>query len=155
MVDSFKKIREKLVKAFGYALGDLMVPFLFIILTFIVGENHPFSKFPMYSQFPSNADYFYLAEETGKPISAYKIFKFRTNELKDMIQIKVKNYQLDRENNAQLSVAAKEVLRLVLENNEDNPQLKKIKSIHLVRHQIIREGNKIREVDIPLAVVNL
>lgn len=137
------------------AISFVLLPLLFIALTQLFGENHPFSKFPMYSRFPASADYFYLAEEPGKPISSYKNFNFRTNELKDLLQIRVKYYGANRDSAEELKKPAEEVLKFVVNENRTNPRLKKLQQLYLIRHKIVFQHEQLYEHDEILASVAL
>lgn len=45
-----------------------------VIALFIIKEQFPFSNFPMYSNFDSEADVLFIADQTGNPVSMDRVF---------------------------------------------------------------------------------
>lgn len=46
-----------------------------VILLFVVKEQFPFSNFPMYSNFDTEADVVYIADQKGEPVSMDAVFR--------------------------------------------------------------------------------
>jgi len=59
-------------------LGPAM---FYIVLSLILGEVHPFSKFEMYDYFPSSALAFNLREPNGKMLAVNRYFNYRTADI--------------------------------------------------------------------------
>jgi len=53
----------------------------YIVLSLILGEVHPFSKFEMYDYFPSSALAFNLREPNGKMLAVNRYFNYRTADI--------------------------------------------------------------------------
>jgi hypothetical protein len=64
----------------------LLLPRLWVVVALLlaVGEEFPFSRFPMYASFDPVADYYYVAEVTGKPLPCLAVFGSSTAKLKKM-----------------------------------------------------------------------
>ena len=56
-------------------------------LCLAVGENYPFSNFPMYSAFAKNSYYLYLADAAGRPLPTTR-FGVTTSRLKKIFELK-------------------------------------------------------------------
>ncbi|MDB4061253.1 hypothetical protein N9515_04830 [Vicingaceae bacterium] len=67
---------DKSRKFFKWGLSTFGVALFYILVVLLVGEIHPFSRFPMYSSFPNWSYSFYLTDETDKivPFSKLKTF---------------------------------------------------------------------------------
>jgi hypothetical protein len=68
-----------------YSLMLISPAIVFLILSFGIYEEHPFSRFAMYSSFPETADYYYFALEDGTPISGLKAGVVSLAQLKDIM----------------------------------------------------------------------
>jgi hypothetical protein len=53
----------------------------YVILSLIIGENHPFSREPMYNSFPNLAIAFYLTDSTGHILPVKKYFGYNTDAI--------------------------------------------------------------------------
>ena len=71
--------------------------------------------------------------------------------MKDMIQVKVSHSHLDRNSDEQLMQPAAEVLNFVIKKNLSNRELKNYKILKLIRHEIKRVDDLVKERDIVLA----
>jgi hypothetical protein len=69
--------------------------FAYLILVAIFGECHPFTHYPMFSSFPNYADYYYVEDENGHPLSTIRTFHRATSEIKDLFSISMNNRGLD------------------------------------------------------------
>lgn len=76
-------IIENLVRTNSYWLRVLyLLPAsLYIALSLLVGEIHPFSRFEMYDSFPSEALAFRVVDGSGKTLPCKELFGLRTADL--------------------------------------------------------------------------
>lgn len=56
----------------------------------LIGEQFPFSYFPMYSSFDPTTDYYYVADEKGKPYACVEIFGTSTANVKKMYRARLR-----------------------------------------------------------------
>lgn len=64
-----------------YLYPYFLVGLIYIVLSLIIGENHPFTLLPVYSTFPNYAYSFYLSDGTGKVIPIGKYFSYGAADL--------------------------------------------------------------------------
>ena len=69
----------------GFSPGSVAV----VALLLAVGEEFPFSRFPMYATFDPVADYYYLADAGGRPLACLPVFGTSTAKLKKMYRSRV------------------------------------------------------------------
>jgi len=50
--------------------------------SFLVGEQYPITRFPMYDQFPDHTFYVYVADRDGNPIPVHSLTGINTSKLK-------------------------------------------------------------------------
>ena len=55
-----------------------------------IGEEFPFSNFPMYSNLSTKSDYLYLTNEEDQPLGCQSIFNLKTDVLKKMYNARLK-----------------------------------------------------------------
>jgi hypothetical protein len=135
-----------------YAL--VLLPFLFYFSAVqFIGEAHPFSRFPMYSSFPDNADYFYIADDKNNPISTLKVFGITIDQLKDMVEIRASNYKISRSDSIGMKRIASECLKEIIGQNTDIK--KKYAEMKWVRHEFFFNQSEIIERKSILAVCKL
>ena len=48
-----------------------------VVALLVIGEQFPFSYFPMYSSFDPRADYYYVADSAGQPLACVQAFRRR------------------------------------------------------------------------------
>ena len=57
----------------------LWLPFRYmtalVVALFVIKEQFPFSNFPMYSNFDTEADVVYVADQNGKPVAMDEVFR--------------------------------------------------------------------------------
>lgn len=58
------------------------------LISQVVGQCHPFSRFPMYSSFPAEADIFYITDKKGHPIPSLKALGIMGPEIKQRVEHK-------------------------------------------------------------------
>lgn len=83
------------------ALTDALpkIPLLFCaVMTavlWLVGENYPFSNFPMYSNFQPETDYLWISDGNDQPLAVQKVFGHRTSTLKKVFGRNIKSTRDD------------------------------------------------------------
>lgn len=63
---------------------------LLVIALLLIGEQFPFSYFPMYSSFDPEADYYYVANEQGEPYACVETFGTSTANVKKMYRARLR-----------------------------------------------------------------
>ena len=64
-----------------------------VILTvalLLIGEEFPFSYFPMYSSFDPQTDYYFVADEGGNPLACVEVFGTSTANVKKMYRARLR-----------------------------------------------------------------
>jgi len=61
-----------------------------VVALLVIGEQFPFSYFPMYSSFDPMADYYYVADATGKPLACVPAFGTSTANVKKMFRARLR-----------------------------------------------------------------
>jgi hypothetical protein len=56
----------------------------------LIGEQFPFSYFPMYSSFDPRADYYYVATGAGQPVACVPAFGTSTANVKKMFRTRLR-----------------------------------------------------------------
>ncbi|MCW5906470.1 MAG: hypothetical protein KIS94_01305 [Chitinophagales bacterium] len=124
-------------------------PFLlFILLSLLLGEEHPFSRFDMYASFPTKATYYFLADENNNSISGMKEFSFSVFRIKDMMNAYM------RGNEAAEAAAAVSVLQAV-EEDYVKQGAKTYTSISLVKRTLELQAGKVNGKSDVIATLNL
>jgi len=62
----------------------------------VIGEQFPFSYFPMYSSFDPTADYYYLANEEGEPLASVEVVGTSTANVKKMYRARLRELVVRR-----------------------------------------------------------
>lgn len=83
----------------------------YLALSLTLNEEHPFSRFAMYSSFPETADYYYFALDDGTPVSGLKAGVTSLAQLKDIIVRRI-----DQDNLPYDSVSLSTVGAIVLDS---------------------------------------
>ena len=78
--ESIPPYKWALLRGFGLVLALL-----------IIGEQFPFSYFPMYSSFDPSTDYYYVADPSGKPFACVEIFGTSTANVKKMYRARLRD----------------------------------------------------------------
>lgn len=55
--------------------------FVYIIISLVIGEFHPFSRYQMYDSFPLSATSFFLSKPDGKIIPLQEYFNYKTADI--------------------------------------------------------------------------
>jgi hypothetical protein len=61
-----------------------------VVALLLIGEQFPFSYFPMYSSFDPTTDYYYVADEAGEPYACVPIFGTSTANVKKMYRARLR-----------------------------------------------------------------
>jgi len=61
-----------------------------VIALLLIGEQFPFSFFPMYSSFDPRADYYYVATSGGRPVACVPAFGTSTANVKKMFRSRLR-----------------------------------------------------------------
>jgi hypothetical protein len=61
-----------------------------VVALLLIGEQFPFSYFPMYSSFDPRADYYYLATSEGRPVACVPSFGTSTANVKKMYRTRLR-----------------------------------------------------------------
>lgn len=62
-----------------------------VVALLLIGEQFPFSYFPMYSSFDPEADYYYVANVRGEPYACVEIFGTSTANVKKMYRARLRD----------------------------------------------------------------
>ncbi len=54
---------------------------IYVALSLVIGEFHPFSQYEMYSNFPNQATAFYLSAPNGQVIPLQSFFHYKTADI--------------------------------------------------------------------------
>lgn len=124
-------------------------PFLlFILLSLLLGEEHPFTRFDMYASFPTKATYYFLTDENSNSISGMKEFSFSVFRIKDMMSAYMRGNE-DAE-----AAAAISVLQAVKEACAKKG-VKTHSSISLVKRTLELQAGKINGKSEVIATLNI
>ncbi len=127
---------------FGVVLGCLALE-----------EEYPFSHFPMYSRFPSQSYYLYIADGAGEPLPLQKMTHIVTSRLKKPFdrmlrdvakEVGTRKSQLSPE---QCEGAGEDTLQQLFKNSPAFGQtaLRDASPVRLYRARIVMEEGKITE----------
>ncbi len=61
-----------------------------VVALLLIGEQFPFSYFPMYSSFDPRADYYYVATGDGQPVACVPAFGTSTANVKKMFRTRLR-----------------------------------------------------------------
>jgi hypothetical protein len=56
------------------------------LISQVVGQFYPFSRFPMYSSFPPETDVFFIADPQGNPLPSLETVGIFTQEIKQRVE---------------------------------------------------------------------
>ncbi|HEY5779197.1 MAG TPA: hypothetical protein VIT00_10700 [Terrimicrobiaceae bacterium] len=134
---------EKISAASRLIKGLLLrIPFrevwLSVALLLIVGENYPFSNFPMYSNLEDESVYFIVRNSRGETVPYVTSFRSRSSYVPKALKAERRKLELEgMSSEAALTQAGKNVMLYLLERAE--PQK---------REDLLRNGLKLIEVRI-------
>ncbi|MCW5906468.1 MAG: hypothetical protein KIS94_01295 [Chitinophagales bacterium] len=117
----------------------------FVAFSLLIGEFHPFSRFPMFSAFGNRGDYLYLTDEKDEPIFRLYKLKIYSSELTDMMQVREAAYGAS-DDSLHTATMATEVLQEVIRLNKNNAELEKYGELKLCHRMFyIKEGTVHKE----------
>lgn len=126
----------------------MSIAILYMSCSLLIGEIHPFSRFPMYNSFPNWSYAFYLADENGKLIPAKEFNTIGTNIGHTFYSISESekiDYGNGIESNAELQTIGKKMMDLIMLNNKSTKQHKVV--LHRIyfyyQNDTINQQNKI------------
>lgn len=61
-----------------------------VVALLVIGEQFPFSYFPMYSSFDPVADYYYVTDAAGRPLACVPAFGTSTANVKKMFRARLR-----------------------------------------------------------------
>jgi hypothetical protein len=110
-----------------FAMKKYLLFSLYLSLSLLIGEFHPFSQFPMYNSFPNYAYAFYVSNENEQLVPYSKNFHFNKNagHLAHIFYATFSHYNYpygyNQEDSTHLKVVGKELIeRLLSQENTDN-----------------------------------
>ena len=121
----------------------LKLLWLVSLVSLTLGQFHPFSRFPMYSSFPPQSDFYYLAAADGKPLPTIPNLGLFAPELKQSIEHKYESYGEEWGNDTLLARAADEILRHLLREKERQDLVRGHLPLSLKRVILTRENGKL------------
>jgi hypothetical protein len=66
----------------GFPLWPFVLMLALCASSFLIGEQFPVTRFPMYDKFPDHTFYVYVADRDGHPIPVHEITGINTSKLK-------------------------------------------------------------------------
>ena len=126
------------------------IPLVYAGITFIVGEQHPFSKVPLFTSSSNRTAYYYLKDQNDSLLQGNERAIYRTGEIKDIIHEKSKTKDVLLDDPDGIKTLAPEVLKQLLAAKGNNDKLKGVSELKLYMHEIKLVNNKIEERDILL-----
>ncbi len=73
--------RKRLGSAAGHPLAILVY---LVVFSLVVGENYPFTPYPMYAGTASKTHYLFIEDESGNPLATALTFRVSTPKVKKM-----------------------------------------------------------------------
>ncbi len=126
------------------------IPLVYAGITFMVGEQHPFSKVPLFTSSSNRTAYYYLKDQNDSLLQGNERAIYRTGEIKDIIHEKSKTKDVLLDDPEGIKTLAPEVLTQLLAAKGTSDKLKDVTELKLYMHEIKLENNKIQEQDILL-----
>jgi hypothetical protein len=132
-----------------HTLRAIPIKLLLVVtaISLIVGQFHPFSRFPMYSSFPPTAELYYLADETGKPLPSLKTLGIFGPELKQRVEHQCEAYGAQTSQPEQLNRAGNAVLGHLANKREANLKEQGINGLSIRRVLLHRENGELIKKD--------
>lgn len=110
------------------------------LLSQIVGQCHPFSRFPMYSSFPPSADIYYVTDGANKLIPTVPVLGLFAPELKQRIEHQYETYGQNWGNDSLLAQASKAVLLHIVEERTATLKEQGVRNLSLRRVVLSRSA---------------
>jgi len=117
---------------------------VFIAVSVLVGEEHPFTRFPMYAKFPEAIDYYFLMDENQQPVSGLKLFSFTVSQIKDEMGAYLRTNGNTPENE---KLAAQTILAKIGNSDKGKAYFKDHTKLMLARKNLYLDGKRIVETN--------
>lgn len=121
------------------------------VISLIVGQFQPFSRFPMYSSFPPTADVYYLADAKGDPLPTIKTLGLFGPELKQRVEHQCEAYGAHPDQPEMLRRAGTAVLTHLATENHQSLSDQGIQELRLRRVLLHREDGQLIKNDAEVA----
>lgn len=137
---------------------------LVTLLLHVIGEEYPFSDFPMYSNFQNDARVAWIADQDGKPVASSEFFGLRVSTIKKILDRRMRDLAREgRERDGQAppeDELARQAAALVLEElwqerRSNRLEAAGITEIRLMEQEIRFADNLLHETERLLAVREL
>ncbi len=137
----------------GPVLFRLGLPVIFIGLTFIIGEQHPFSRFPMFSTMDNFARYYWLQDQNGRAVSSRTCFGVRGDQFKNLIGDRAIIQHVNLRDSDALRPICAPLIQSLATSHLSNLKAQNISEIKLMDHWLWIDSGHICQRDIVLADV--
>jgi hypothetical protein len=143
-------------------LGQLLlrVPFrevwLSVALLLIIGENYPFSNFPMYSNLEEESVYFMVLNRSGEMLPFVTSFRSRSTYVPKALKAERRKLERDgMSSEAALTQAGKNVLLYLVERAEPQKREDLLRNgLRLIEVRISVEDSRLREDETIVAEIH-
>lgn len=151
---------HRVIQFFVYHARRWPVLWVTTTLCLLIGENYPFSNYPMYATFSDATYMVYITDQDGKPIPVFDTFGMRTSILKKIYHKEAlkalrrnrrRMQQLEAEHLAEAGHVA--LVRLVSHRNDMAPH--RYQALNLVHLNIVMEEGKIVRKPMTVATMTL
>jgi hypothetical protein len=126
---------------------------VFIVLSLIIGEQHPFATFPMFSNMRNTCAYFYLTDQNNKVISPVKYLGLRTDQIEKIMVARAHAARITISGNQGLGQLATPWLTNAVIARKRFLMQKDISQLKLVHHQLWLDNGIITTSDSTIAIV--
>lgn len=129
-------------------LQNVLVGVVYVVLSLLIGEQHPFTLVPMYSNLPNYAYSFYLSDDKGQILPFAKYFKcaddYPAHTYNAICEDKKISYGNGLETEEQLAEIGKQ---MIAELKEHQYALLPKGQVQLHRINYFMENDSLKEVD--------
>lgn len=133
----------------------LALPAIFIPLSIVIGEQHPFSRFPMFSTMDNFARYYWVQDQNGHALSARKCFGTRSDQFKNLISDRAMVQHKNLRDSEGLRPICQPLMELLVKAHLPGLRAQNINEVKLMDHVLWMDNGEIREKDIVLADVKV
>jgi hypothetical protein len=139
----------------GPVLYRLALPAVFITASLFIGEQHPFSRFPMFSTMDNFARYYWLQDQNGKAVSSRNCFNVRGDQFKNLIGDRAIIHQVDLKNSEALKPICAPLMQHLVATHQAGLKAQNISEIKLMDHWLWIDSGQVKQRDIVLADVRV
>jgi hypothetical protein len=129
--------------------GCTLLGVVYILLSLVIGEVHPFTTVPMYNKFPNYAYAYYVSDENGKMLPVGSYFNYNAGNLSHnyvaICESKKIIHGYEVETQDQLSQVGKEMLEQLIAYRRDSIPAK-ILQMHRVNYFLEKDSIKTKDV---------